>query len=136
MSWFRVWWVHLSFFLSWGRGDGCFWRVHFFTLFTGNLLPTFVTLSLVWALFGHLFRCHRRYCGGSCGSGWLFPLRAELCNMAKLFATPTARPSALNHYHHLPTPTCDNFRNSLKFLPRQAQPEHVFTVFSPGGRSQ
>ena len=106
-----------------------------FLLLPGDLLPTFIIFIWLLALLGYLLCCCCgccNCCSGGCGSDWLLSLRAELCDAAKLFATPTARPSAINHYHHLSVPACDYFRNGLKSLPRQAQPEYVLAVCSPG----
>ena len=41
-------------------------------------------------------------------------LRAEFGYTTKLFATPVAWSSALHHYHHLPIPTNNGFRDGLK----------------------
>ena len=102
-----------DFFFFRRHGVWNFWGIPFFPLFTGNLLPAFPTLWLVRTLT--LFRRFLQFCYYC--SGWLLFLRAELGNVAKLFAAPKAKPSALHHYNHLPIPAGDDFWDGLEAFP-------------------
>ena len=61
------WWFYL---LVWKRGPLVL-EGSLFSLHAGNLLPTFVDLSLVLSLLQHLLCCCCGYFGGGCGNGWL-----------------------------------------------------------------
>ena len=97
-----------------------------FLFFPGHFCPTFISFGfiisfgLVWTRIFPLslpgwLPTDGSGCGG-CGVLLVFS-RAEFGDVTELLAAPAAWSPAIHHYHHLPIPANNGFRDGLEILP-------------------